>query len=98
MSTSSGCPATWPSTSVPEKVVLKALTTLAAAGALFATSSAADVPGAVASPSKVWFRGLDISTTTLPASLSPSSLATSRSEEHTSELQSRQYLVCRLLL
>src|SRR3712207_7182954 len=25
-------------------------------------------------------------------------LATSRSEEHTSELQSRQYLVCRLLL
>src|SRR3712207_8332476 len=26
------------------------------------------------------------------------SLATSRSEEHTSELQSRQYLVCRLLL
>src|SRR3712207_7239003 len=27
-----------------------------------------------------------------------SSRATSRSEEHTSELQSRQYLVCRLLL
>src|SRR3712207_8770246 len=26
------------------------------------------------------------------------SLGTSRSEEHTSELQSRQYLVCRLLL
>src|SRR3712207_6608000 len=26
------------------------------------------------------------------------SLSTSRSEEHTSELQSRQYLVCRLLL
>src|SRR3712207_7006717 len=26
------------------------------------------------------------------------SLASSRSEEHTSELQSRQYLVCRLLL
>src|SRR3712207_7643423 len=30
--------------------------------------------------------------------LSTVSLHTSRSEEHTSELQSRQYLVCRLLL
>src|SRR3712207_8205337 len=29
---------------------------------------------------------------------SPSSAASVRSEEHTSELQSRQYLVCRLLL
>src|SRR3712207_7498018 len=28
----------------------------------------------------------------------PQSLGTIRSEEHTSELQSRQYLVCRLLL
>src|SRR3712207_7301473 len=28
----------------------------------------------------------------------PSSAVTARSEEHTSELQSRQYLVCRLLL
>src|SRR3712207_7348553 len=28
----------------------------------------------------------------------PSTSAASRSEEHTSELQSRQYLVCRLLL
>src|SRR3712207_7574594 len=28
----------------------------------------------------------------------PGQLATARSEEHTSELQSRQYLVCRLLL
>src|SRR5438445_8555472 len=28
----------------------------------------------------------------------PGAAATSRSEEHTSELQSRQYLVCRLLL
>src|SRR3712207_7366936 len=33
----------------------------------------------------------------LPAPLGPSS-PTHRSEEHTSELQSRQYLVCRLLL
>src|SRR5258707_11246347 len=29
---------------------------------------------------------------------SPSAATASRSEEHTSELQSRQYLVCRLLL
>src|SRR3712207_7583666 len=36
----------------------------------------------------------------LPRELSPWVLAdtTERSEEHTSELQSRQYLVCRLLL
>src|SRR3712207_8783374 len=33
----------------------------------------------------------------VPAALQ-SSLVTARSEEHTSELQSRQYLVCRLLL
>src|SRR3712207_7195806 len=32
------------------------------------------------------------------SSASSPSTATSRSEEHTSELQSRQYLVCRLLL
>src|SRR3712207_8105421 len=32
------------------------------------------------------------------SSLSPSPTAPLRSEEHTSELQSRQYLVCRLLL
>src|SRR3712207_7305722 len=30
--------------------------------------------------------------------LAPTSLYVGRSEEHTSELQSRQYLVCRLLL
>src|SRR3712207_8630021 len=39
------------------------------------------------------------STMTHPASTSgPMSWPTTRSEEHTSELQSRQYLVCRLLL
>jgi hypothetical protein len=43
---------------VPEKVVLKALTTLAPTGALCVTSSAAEVPGAVASPSKVSFKGV----------------------------------------
>src|SRR5258707_3621470 len=33
-----------------------------------------------------------------PSSASPQPAPTLRSEEHTSELQSRQYLVCRLLL
>src|SRR3712207_6939370 len=33
-----------------------------------------------------------------PLILSPDHTLTNRSEEHTSELQSRQYLVCRLLL
>jgi hypothetical protein len=42
---------------VPEKVVLKAFTTLEPDGAAAATSSAAEVPGAVASPSKVSLRG-----------------------------------------
>src|SRR3712207_7634345 len=35
---------------------------------------------------------------TLPDPLTRQVLPSSRSEEHTSELQSRQYLVCRLLL
>src|SRR3712207_6980335 len=34
----------------------------------------------------------------LPHSLSACRIKSKRSEEHTSELQSRQYLVCRLLL
>src|SRR3712207_7952624 len=34
----------------------------------------------------------------LPRALAVGALITLRSEEHTSELQSRQYLVCRLLL
>src|SRR3712207_7202255 len=37
-------------------------------------------------------------TENFPPEKSRSSSLTSRSEEHTSELQSRQYLVCRLLL
>jgi short chain dehydrogenase len=69
--TASGWPATCPSMSVLEKVVSNALTTLDADGALSANSSAAEVPGTVASPSKVSFRGLAISTITLPANLSP---------------------------
>src|SRR5947209_9079554 len=42
-------------------------------------------------------RGRASGTDRQPSSRSPAA-ATSRSEEHTSELQSRQYLVCRLLL
>src|SRR5258707_11941403 len=38
----------------------------------------------------------DVATRT--ASFGPASALAQRSEEHTSELQSRQYLVCRLLL
>src|SRR3712207_7993642 len=34
----------------------------------------------------------------LPRGIEPDDLVILRSEEHTSELQSRQYLVCRLLL
>src|SRR3712207_7628650 len=49
--------------------------------------------GAVTSP-----RGRRIASLFLCASLATSWTCTSRSEEHTSELQSRQYLVCRLLL
>src|SRR5258707_9634555 len=33
-----------------------------------------------------------------PSAVVPATTGTRRSEEHTSELQSRQYLVCRLLL
>src|SRR3712207_7427000 len=45
--------------------------------------------------------GLNVSAPTAGAPIggvSPSSDGARRSEEHTSELQSRQYLVCRLLL
>src|SRR5947209_16035476 len=37
-------------------------------------------------------------TTPAPSPSTPTAPPTHRSEEHTSELQSRQYLVCRLLL
>src|SRR3712207_7402388 len=37
-------------------------------------------------------------TPSAPAGVTPAPTTPSRSEEHTSELQSRQYLVCRLLL
>src|SRR5947209_14606082 len=42
-------------------------------------------------------RGIPIPNAVIPVEVSNFTLGT-RSEEHTSELQSRQYLVCRLLL
>src|SRR3712207_9304283 len=47
-------------------------------------------------PSSLWTRA--ISSAPNASFTKSSSWAVSRSEEHTSELQSRQYLVCRLLL
>src|SRR3712207_7946948 len=43
-------------------------------------------------------RSTTVTRSSLRASRSVSRLSVARSEEHTSELQSRQYLVCRLLL
>src|SRR3712207_8556105 len=45
-----------------------------------------------------FFRGLDYVVEECPNSVGATQLFYKRSEEHTSELQSRQYLVCRLLL
>src|SRR3712207_7901532 len=42
--------------------------------------------------------GLSFTNSTKESASSLSTINTKRSEEHTSELQSRQYLVCRLLL
>src|SRR2546429_6462801 len=42
--------------------------------------------------------GLVTVSDTLPAGLTPTAASGTRSEEHTSELQSRLHLVCRLLL
>src|SRR3712207_8888684 len=50
--------------------------------------------------SRPWWAQASAASQVEPSSSSPSEsrLKTRRSEEHTSELQSRQYLVCRLLL
>src|SRR3712207_7799199 len=51
------------------------------------------------SPSRVWQAVASLMPRSWRNGVRPSSsLADRRSEEHTSELQSRQYLVCRLLL
>src|SRR3712207_7621793 len=50
--------------------------------------------GVLATTGRICFSGVGL----LPRSGGPTSKGSTRSEEHTSELQSRQYLVCRLLL
>src|SRR3712207_8252531 len=64
---------------------------------LFRSSSAASTGGARSGSSGSGSSGLSPSDVALTARSNTSSRR-SRSEEHTSELQSRQYLVCRLLL
>src|SRR3712207_8284741 len=56
-------------------------------------------PG-TAPPMSSWWPNAWVKATTsgCPVSTSAANTGTVRSEEHTSELQSRQYLVCRLLL
>src|SRR3954447_27047839 len=72
MSTSSGWPSTSPATSVGANVVLNALTTWVPSGTSCCTSSAEELPGAVANASQVaTSTGLVMSTTTLPANWSP---------------------------
>src|SRR3712207_7389220 len=64
----------------------------------YANDALADMGGGV--PSMVMGRTLEEALPALAAALRPllEDVARTRSEEHTSELQSRQYLVCRLLL
>src|SRR3712207_8820873 len=47
---------------------------------------------------KVYIDGIEVANPLLLTQLDPARVQRVRSEEHTSELQSRQYLVCRLLL
>src|SRR3712207_8644856 len=65
-------------------------------GAIIARSTASPCPG---SDSRCSHRPVPGSTSqTSTSGSAPTVTAQERSEEHTSELQSRQYLVCRLLL
>lgn len=77
MRTSSGIPATSPATSVPAKVVLKALTSFALLGSTARIVSAAEVDGDVTRASYVAFSGFEMSTTTLSSSALRSSRAIS---------------------
>src|SRR3712207_6982134 len=73
---------------------------------LFRSSLKAGLPQVVCSPATLKLSLIVMGTpcrapTSLPWAVASSAAAASckaRSEEHTSELQSRQYLVCRLLL
>src|SRR3712207_8492319 len=83
----------------PPRSTLFPYTTLFRSSASSSTKSGTATP-AIASPASTTTassaRGAWTSIRSSPAS--PASATTARSEEHTSELQSRQYLVCRLLL
>src|SRR5438445_3646459 len=59
---------------------------------------AAATVGGFTSPLGAVVGGFLVGVTEKPPTTAPSGLVKPRSEEHTSELQSRQYLVCRLLL
>src|SRR3712207_7138886 len=74
---------------VEDVVAAVALYEVAEGGRLVATQ-ASDVVGGVGPYEGVWVGGAYAS--------GRAGLGDPRSEEHTSELQSRQYLVCRLLL
>src|SRR3712207_8691821 len=54
--------------------------------------------GLVPAPGAINTEGLDVTAEDMELLTSVDTDAVKRSEEHTSELQSRQYLVCRLLL
>src|SRR3712207_6996651 len=65
------------------------------------TPPARDEPASPSAPSSTWRGGRSAACTAARAerrAAARSASASARSEEHTSELQSRQYLVCRLLL
>src|SRR3712207_8546933 len=60
--------------------------------------TAMKMPHSAATAQKATDARYSASTPRTPPVISPPSATPQRSEEHTSELQSRQYLVCRLLL
>src|SRR3712207_7049862 len=66
---------------------------------LFRSVSAAELPTMTLVPlGPTWAKDLMTARLSACETECPSPTVPSRSEEHTSELQSRQYLVCRLLL
>src|SRR3712207_7739390 len=83
----------------PPRSTLFPYTTLFRSNATCAThmhpSIATDAAGGVHA---VWFDNRYLEGNVFHARSSAATSAAPRSEEHTSELQSRQYLVCRLLL
>src|SRR3712207_8772916 len=78
------------STLFPYTTLFRSLAAAALDGRFLAAVLPFDPPAALAAPAG-WQQATVVALTLVVAALS-------RSEEHTSELQSRQYLVCRLLL